>query len=154
MLCKPQHITTSDGERADGDMEGPGEEETQNQDYQPASVAGPGCTGSGQPQGARPPHAARSRCTAAAVVFDSLEPPAATAPSTHLPSQLSQPHLAPTCPVGTGLGLCCPPRRQLVEMGVGRQGWGRSSSGRARGEWQPLPLCDLELLGLSGLGLL
>lgn len=121
----------------------------------PTSVsAGPGCTGSGQPQSARPPHAARSRCTAAAVVFDSLEPPAATAPSTHLPSQLSQPHLAPTCPVGTGLGLCCPPRRQLVEMGVGRQGWGRSSSGRARGEWQPLPLCDLELLGLSGLGLL
>lgn len=45
MLCKPQHITTSDGERADGDMEGPGEEETQNQDYQPASVQGQAAQG-------------------------------------------------------------------------------------------------------------
>lgn len=162
MLCKPQHIATSGGQRADGGMEGPGEEETPNQDYQPASVAGPGCAGSGGPQGARPPQAARSRCTAAAVVFNSPEPPAATAPSAHLASQLSQPHLAPTCPVETGLGLCCPPRRQLVdggwETGVGWETELRpesgNSSGRARRERQPLPLCDLELLGLSGLGLL
>lgn len=67
------------------------------------------------------------------MVFDSLEPPAATAPSTHLPSQLSQPHLAPTCPVGTGLGLCCPPRRQLVETGGWETGVGQEQLWQGKG---------------------
>lgn len=43
MLCKPHYIITSCGWCADGEMEGPGEEDTQNQDYQPVAVAEPGC---------------------------------------------------------------------------------------------------------------
>lgn len=102
MLCKPHYIITSGGWCADGEMEGPGEEDTQNQDYQPVAVAEPGCTlRVWFTTGRLAPWAAQSRCRAAAVGSHPLGPPAATAPSAHLPSQLSQPHLAPTCPVET-----------------------------------------------------
>lgn len=78
-----------------GELEGSGEEETPNQGHHPAS---------GEESGCRPgvwctPECLTAGQPRAAVEQLPWDPISAGAPSAHLPSQLSQPHLAPIYPV-------------------------------------------------------
>ena len=77
------------------ELEGSGEEETPNQGHHPASGAESGC----RPGVWCSPECLIPRQPRAAVEQLPWDPISARAPSAHLPSQLSQPHLAPIYPV-------------------------------------------------------